>query len=451
MPLDLRKIKPSGVVPPPVSVVPKLPPPTPPEVFVDALGEFKTACRQTIQFADNRDEMLIDFIACICACPHISRAQELLWGYAVGPPSAGKSMVTSAFSDWEGRTTTLTELTRNALLSAYDPNGRRSKARIKAVAFGQDPEAAEADLDPSLLPKLDGQMLIIPDATGMLADPSFRDKVIGTFRTSYSSEARKASGTLGSQHAAKDVRYGLLMGLTDAGLLDAQTGMQQMGERMVVIRIEQHTPTTREEQQTGRQALRSRKAEDHAKALELRQACQKWMTIGINQVSAGPIPEADNHPDQVNYLIALASVLVKLRTQPGKGGRVPTERNRRMVKVLAGFADIRARLSGRDHWDQEDLRFVRRIAVDTVPERINWIISYLYSRMIPSSAGMRVKEIHRATGVPGPIIQAQLAQWLTVGIARETIGHRYAVNEDFARKLVELGYLPIGYLPRGVK
>jgi hypothetical protein len=136
-----------------------------------------------------------------------------VWAYIVGSPGAGKTEILQAFDGCDS-IYMLSTLTANTLVSG----------KI----------CGENEADPSLLPKLDGKVLIIKDFTTILTGRrEVRAEILGQLREAYDGSLRKGFGT------GKDTNYvskfGLIAAVTNE--IDKHlTALALLGERFLIYR-----------------------------------------------------------------------------------------------------------------------------------------------------------------------------------------------------------------------
>ncbi|MHC4122326.1 MAG: hypothetical protein ACYSSI_02030 [Planctomycetota bacterium] len=137
-----------------------------------------------------------------------------IWLHIVGPPSSGKTVILQAL-DSHPLIYMLSTLTEKALISGMI-----------------QPDEGK---DPSLLPKLNGKILVIKDFTPLLKER--RDvlaAITGQFRDSYDGKARKSFGT------GKDKEYTSRFGIVTAVTPEIDkhlTALSALGERFLIIRL----------------------------------------------------------------------------------------------------------------------------------------------------------------------------------------------------------------------
>ena len=90
--------------------------------------------------------------------------------------------------------------------------------------------------DHSLLPKLDGKVLVIKDFTALLNMPrEARQQILGDLRDAYDGNAAKAFGTHVETRRYTS-KFGIMAAVT--GAIDKHAAvMQQLGERFLKLRL----------------------------------------------------------------------------------------------------------------------------------------------------------------------------------------------------------------------
>ncbi|OHB52351.1 MAG: hypothetical protein A2Y12_19495 [Planctomycetes bacterium GWF2_42_9] len=173
------------------------------------LERFKEVCRKYLVIEN--DEYIDVQFAVIFANRFLD--SKPVWAYLVGPPGAGKTEILQAFGDCEG-IYMLSSLTANTLISG----------KI----------CGENEADPSLIPQLDGKVLIIKDFTPILTGRrEVRTEVLGQLRDAYDGTSCKAFGT--GKAIQYESKFGLITAVTNE--IDKHLGaLSLLGERFVIYR-----------------------------------------------------------------------------------------------------------------------------------------------------------------------------------------------------------------------
>jgi hypothetical protein len=300
------------------------------------------------------DQPLPDFLLATLVANQMKSVSDPLWCWLIGPPGSGKN---ESMRIYQGHPTTfyLTELTENSLMSGHKDDDN-------------------PDVDPSLLPQLDGKVLMFEDTSSLLemGDKSI-NKIMGTLRNLYGDEPQsKASGSAGvrTYHA----RFGILFGTTPA--IDSVTARHsQLGERFVAFRIGRRA--ARRPLSARKESLshvrRSMPTKDVWRK-ELRSAAQTALDHILDAIKR-PGGEDMTIPDSTtNQLDELADFVARLRTVPVAGMAVDPETGNRLVQQFVALGTAHALCESRHEWDVYDTMFIQRIANDTVPR---WVVELL--------------------------------------------------------------------------
>ncbi|KKL61692.1 hypothetical protein LCGC14_2192760, partial [marine sediment metagenome] len=170
-----------------------------------------------------------------------------LWLFIVGPPGCGKSMLLMSLVD-APLCTSRTTVTRAALVS-----GQRT---------GRD--------DPSLLPKLDGRVLVIKDFTTVLKrQEADREEIFGVLRDAYDGRCTFEFHGLLREYVTS---FGMVVGVT-AEIEKLGSSHSLAGERFVKYYMHRRHGRVRAGHQAAKRALRNRPK--HAQMREELEAAAK--------------------------------------------------------------------------------------------------------------------------------------------------------------------------------
>lgn len=316
-------------------------PPLPPIPLAEARKVFG-------RWLDNPDEDLLDVVFGAVMAHRLEG--DPVWLFVVGAPGDGKTELLRSLSPHPSAYM-LSTLTPGALISGWDPKD---------------------GTDPSLLPKLDGKILIVKDFTAILTMRNEdRHEVLGTLRDVYDGEAAKAFGT-GETRSYKS-RFGLLAAVTP--YIDACWGISaQLGERFLRIRL---PPSDHE----GRQS-KAKKALGNANAEEV-------MRKELSDAAMGVLAQNPTIPsvpaDVERRLISLADFVALSRSEVSRDRQgtmqytpspeVGTRVGKVLKKLYIGIVMAR----GADAPTEDVYRIVRRVGLDTVPSMRGRLLEVLWS------------------------------------------------------------------------
>ncbi len=176
-----------------------------------ALESAKAVYRKWLELPDDR---VLDFVfGVICANVF---GGDPVWGGIVGGSGDTKTEILRSLQ--HPIIFPLSDLSANSLIS-----GLRSED-----AYGGD--------EPSLLPKLDGRILVVKDLTPLISgNAESRNKVLGDLRDVYDGSATKAFGT--GQVKSFESRFGMLFGVTPV-IESCWPDINALGDRFIYYRCE---------------------------------------------------------------------------------------------------------------------------------------------------------------------------------------------------------------------
>lgn len=353
------------------------------------------------------DLPVIDYAVTLAFANVWHRDQDSVWGYIVGPPGGGKTLIQSTLEGWT-KTFFVDELTENSLAS-----GSRS----------EDGE------DLSLLPKLHRQTLCIRDfSTVMSMNPVSQAKVLSALRCCFDGSYAKASGKEGL--ATYESKFGILACVTPEidGFLAEQ---QRLGERFVMLRIQRKGAHRYKDRISRLRHIRSRMANKTAWVSGLKKIVSENLSDALIHLK-GRAPHTIEVPDKIGTpLDAIADLVCQLRTAPANGSPTAPEAGNRLVQELVNLCLTRAALSGRSYLDSDDLHFARRVAHDTLPAYVLKVFSDLlevsYSRSYVTADVIST----RGYTIPMQTVHNCLIQWYHSGlVSRSDQGNGYRLTHD---------------------
>lgn len=278
-----------------------------------------------------------------------------LWLFLVGPPGCGKTEQLMTLNEAPLIMTTST-LTSASLISG-------------ANFFGGG--------DPSLIPRLNGKLLVVKDFTTILKMHfQQRDEIFGILRDAYDGRVEKWFGT--GTHRTYDSHFGILAGVTPA-IEEYSAMFAVLGERFIKYRF---PPVTSE---TERKIIR-RALKNIAQEPELRAELMEVSSETLNR------PIESNIPPKVDdaileQIIGLAQWVAKLRAVVSREkytGQVlyrPTaEIGTRLAKQLCKLGMGIALFHHRDEVLPKDMESVVRVARDSAPDIAEEIVKQMFIR-----------------------------------------------------------------------
>jgi hypothetical protein len=382
------------------------------------LADVKNIVRKWLQLGPGEDE-LIDIVLGTVIANRFSG--DPVWILVVGPPGIIKTELLRTLSGYPD-TFMLSTLTASTLISGFvQKNGE----------------------DPSLLPKLDGKVLIIKDFTAVLDMPSeSRQQILGDLRDAYDGEMAKAFGSEAGTRSYK-AKFGLLAAVTPA--IDKYHKVsQQLGERFLKVRIsvgDRISRTRRAMLNSGQEGpMRTEMAQTMESALITCEVCNEEDIDIDNEVLERIIDLAD-------CLAILRSVVARERYS-GAVEYVPEpEVGTRIVKQFAKLARGIAAIRGKAQVDEAEFAVVRRIGRDTLPSKRRQFVQSVFDVFHDGYLSTQVI----ADNLSMPTDTAKLALedlWLLDVVDREGKGKfTWRMRQDFRHRLDDLGFFENDSIP----
>lgn len=349
----------------------------------DSLADIRQSIQDVLNLP-NRDLPIVDFVVCLAVINTWSADVEPVWGFVVGPPGSAKTEVLRTLEGWPFARF-VDELTENSLASGYE-----------------DDEGN----DPSLLPQLNGKILIMRDFSSLTG--THRDtltKVLGVLRAAYDGTYTKSSGKAGPRSYA--ARFGVVIATTpvfDAVLADNQ----QLGERFVAFRMMRGEPSL-----ADRMALlahvQTRMEHKTAWRAALRTHVQASITAIRQRVQHCKPTDVFLTDDQSLLLRMMADMVCRLRTRPHKDAPGEAEVASRFVQQITNLALARAACSGRSSCNDGDIAFARRLSLDSLPDASYRVMSAIYHTN--PLVGHRIVDLAHIARLPMDTVSSLLHQY----------------------------------------
>ncbi len=279
---------------------------------------------------------------------------EPLWVFLVGPPGSAKSELLMSLSTSPNIMTT-TSLTPHSLISG-------------ATLFGGG--------DPSLIPKLNGKVLVVKDFTTILKMNSFqRDEIFGILRDAYDGQTEKFFGN--GVHRKYSSRFGFLGGVTNV-IEGFSHSSSVLGERFLKYKIKQPGKIA-----VGRQEI-TRALQNIAKETKMRESLQ-IAAARVLTVKIGKLPElSQKYAEQFLKLAQLIAALRGVVSREKYTGEVlfkpSSEIGTRLAKQFAKLALGIALVHRKDRVDDAIFQIVCKVGQDTAPDRVEELVRQMYLR-----------------------------------------------------------------------
>jgi DNA-binding HxlR family transcriptional regulator len=331
-----------------------------------------------------------------------------IWMFVVGPPGVGKTEALNAF---QGSDVCMfkSSLTAHSLVSGF-----------------------MAQEDPSLIPQLDGKVLVLKDYTEILAmNQQEQDDILKTLRGAYDGHVEKAFGNGVSR--SYTVHFTMLAGVTAA---IHGNNRATLGERFLKIQIIKDVAFRADEQVMA--AMKN-----VSKELKMQEELQDVVGRFINRdIDLASI--ADMVPEWVyQRLMHLAQLIAMLRAkvereqyqQDSIKFRPQHEVGTRLGKQLVKLAMAIAIVDGKKQIDEDVYAVVERVAFDTAFGFHLDIVQAIYDCGEDANREL----LHRETGLPATNLQRQLDDLVMLKIIRksEAQHNRLGTGVKFSYKLTK--------------
>ena len=229
--------------------------------------------------------------------------------------------------------------------------------------------------DPSLLPQLDGKILVIKDFTTTLTmHPTARDEIFGQLRDAYDGRFEKAYGN--GQVRRYDSHFGVIAGVTPN--IDAYSSLNQgLGERFLKYRLEKHAEPEDERERIVRAMSNVNKEVNMRK--ELQSAGSAFLHNDFTD-----IPELDDKSEE--RIVALAMLIARLRGVVNRDKydhqqmltRASYELGTRLAKQLVKLAFGIGMFYGESVVSLKTMKIVCNVAIHTVLDKVSAVVRALW-------------------------------------------------------------------------
>lgn len=317
------------------------------------------------------DISVLDIIFGVCFANRLEG--DPLWMFMVAPPGGSKSELLMSLAR-SPETYALTSLTPHTLVSgAYSSDGK----------------------DPSLLPRLDGKVLILKDFTTITSMHfTARDEIFGILRDVYDGKTEKEFGT-GVKREYKS-KFGILAGVTPVIEVFGATHAS-LGERFIKYRLKNDTKES--EEQKILKAISNINGE-----IEMRAELQAAAAGVLCRKNPAKEDLPFFSPEYLKKVVPLAQMVAWMRgvvqreryTQQVEYkpyNEVGTRLAKQFVKLAMGIGIYRQVKNLQDF----EYNIIKRVAGDTCPERLLLLLRTIYQDDRPL---MSTKEIAESSRFP---------------------------------------------------
>lgn len=298
------------------------------------------------------DMTAIDLVLSVVAGNFLD--SDPLWLHLISPPSGGKTELLFSVFDCPD-TYFLSDFTAAALISGYKDDGNNQKDPDSEEGDGEEAKALDEDF--SLLPQLDGRIVITKDFSIIHDKPAeARSQILSILRDVYDGYASRALGN--SKSKGFHSRFNYLTGMTPD--IETSWNLNTLGERFLMYRI-----VVKDRRAHARRSLRNAN-----RTSEIRKEIQKAVKEFIAEV---PSYKPKLSVAMENKILDLSDILSTCRTY------VHRERNdelvclplpelaSRVAKQLLRVGQSVALVRGKSAVTDDEFAVMKRIALDSLP------------------------------------------------------------------------------------
>jgi hypothetical protein len=312
-----------------------------------------------------------------------------LWLFLVAPPGGAKTEILSTLSISPDVYFT-SSLTPHSLISGAPwANGH----------------------DPSLIPKLNGKILVIKDFTSILAKrDQEKDEIFGILRDAYDGKCAKVFGT--GVRRSYESRFTIISAVTPA-IYDIGQEHNSLGERFLKYTIGDNLHHASEEDIIFR-AINNLNKEVKMRD-EMSQNVRGYLWHLVNTYDVERLPML---PGNIKcQIVSLAQFAARMRGTTSRDrfrpemitARPSAEIGSRLGKQFAKLALSLALVRGKAVVTQSEYALVKKTALDTVSQRNEDIIRCIYKEGPKQGGSLRTREISALTSYPHATVSRVLA------------------------------------------
>lgn len=308
-----------------------------------------------------------------------------VWVFLVGPPGSAKTAILAS-------------------LNRYDKIYSTSSLTVHALISGAN---FKPDQDPSLIPKLNGKIMVVKDFTSIMAmRDAEKDEIFGILRDAFDGKCGKVFGNGVERHY--DSRFTVLAAVTPR-IYDLSSNHTSLGERFLKFSVGDNLIHESEEEIISR-AIGNINSESQMND-EFQDAVTEFLTRTVRTDTIPSIPKAIER-----QIIALAMWGARMRGTVTRDlykndimtSRPSAEIGSRLGIQLAKLSKALAMVHGRNEVTMDEYRLLKKMMLDTIPQRNEDVFRHLL-KMCPTikdttSAG----QLAMATRYPVATIQRLL-------------------------------------------
>lgn len=375
-----------------------------------SLKEVETQFRKWL-FLDNTDALKV-MLACIVS-QHIDGSP--IWVFLVAPPGGSKTEHLNALS-----------MVENVMMtSSLTPHSLISGANFKS------------NEDPSLIPQLDGKILVIKDFTAIIGmRDADKEEIFAILRDAYDGHCGKVFGN-GIQRKY-DSRFTILGAVTPR-IYDLGSNHASLGERFLKFTLGDNLDHTSEED-IIRRAITNINRETTMRA-ELADVVNAFLSKTVKTDVVPVVPE-----DIMARIIPLSKFGARLRGTVSRDtyrndimvSRPSAEVGSRLGVQMAKLGQALAMVEGKPVVGANEYRLMKKTMLDTIPQRFEDIVRHTLTLCPTRREYVTSRQLEEVTRYPSATVIRLLQDMMVLNIVRRTGegGRPQYTLSDYIRKCI---------------
>jgi hypothetical protein len=330
-----------------------------------------------------------------------------LWIFLVGEPGTGKTELIMSMS----------ECAYTEAISALTPH-----SLISGANFGGG--------DPSLIPKLDGKVLLIKDFTDVLTMPIMaQEEIYGIFRDAYDGECQKTFGN-GIMRRYKS-RFGIFAGVTP--IIDYRIDeLPALGERFLRFRIS--LPKEVDARKEFILRAINNAGEESQMRKEIREAAKSVLRIKYTSIPTVSNEYKNKIAALSQFISILRGVVVRDKYTKDILHKSFVELGTRIGKQLNKLLQGVGMFHGTEIVGTEEYKIAKHIARSTTSDRIMRIIKIMYN----SKETINIESTAKEIGLPFNTIKLVIENLMQLNAAIK-IENSYKLSLDMEKLIKDSG------------
>ena len=318
-----------------------------------------------------------------------------LWMFIVSPPGGSKTEMLMSLSRCENAFM-ISSLSAHSLISGASHNNG----------------------DPSLIPKLNGRILVVKDFTAILSKrDQEKDEIFGTLRDAYDGTCVRTFGN-GITRSYKS-RFSIIAAVTPS-IYELSAQHLSLGERFLKYMVGSSLYHASEDE------IIRRAVENVNKETAMRDELADVVAALLKRSPPDKLPYIG--PEYTTKLVALARFGARMRGVVGREhyrpeivtGRPSAEVGSRLGKQLSKLAMAIAIVNGRNRITEHEYRLVKKTMLDTIPQRVDDMVKTMWKKAPTVDDTLRTKEISYLTRYPLATVSRLLADMNILDIVTKT-------------------------------